>query len=190
MFVDVQVLIAENRTKRKTAQCSAPRIGIDNRMRQRQQPCRVQRISRAPVFFLGKLRTYHMRYIHSLVDVLVRTRFVYFSNHVGGAKRTVKPSKKEQPTAAAQTSGVHNDQHRAVGTPHSTLCSSDDFRSLYAAVYLNAFLRIRLTHSAVVSKAYVKRCNLNEITTPAETDTKMSSCQQSMHRTKERRERF
>ena len=175
MYVDVQVLIAENRTKRKTAQCSAPRIGIDNRMRQRQQPCRVQRISRAPVFFLGKLRTYHMRYIHSLVDVLVRTRFVYFSNHVGGAKRTVKPSKKEQPTAAAQTSGVHNDQHRAVFTPYSTLCSRGVTRSLCtAAVYFSAFLRIRLTHSAVVSKAYVKRCNLNEITTPAKTDTKMS----------------
>ena len=115
-----------------------------------------------------------MRYIHSLEDMLVRVLFIS-SITWPMQKEQSSHKKKEQPTAAAQTSGVHNDQHRAVCTPHSTLFSSDDSRSLCTAVYFSAFRRIRLTHSAVVRKAYVKRCNLNEITTPpAKTDTKMS----------------
>ena len=115
-----------------------------------------------------------MRYIHSLEDMLVRVLFIS-SITWPMQKEQSSHKKKEQPTAAAQTSGVHNDQHRAVFTPYSTLCSRGVTRSLCtAAVYFSAFLRIRLTHSAVVSKAYVKRCNLNEITTPAKTDTKMS----------------
>ena len=86
-------------------------------------------------------------------------------NHVAVGKRKVKTKKKEHPTTA-QTSGVHNDQHRAVCTLNSTLDSSEDSCSLYT-VYFSAFRRMRLTHSAVVSKAYVKRCKLNEETTHA-----------------------
>ena len=117
--VDVQVLIAANRTKRKTAKCSVPSRGIDNRMRRRQQPCRAQRISRALGFFLVKLRTYHIRYI---VWRMCSYAFCLFlQSHVAVGKRKVKTSKKEQATAAAQTnkrsaqrpaqSGVHTAQH-------------------------------------------------------------------------------
>ena len=130
-------------------------------MRRRQQSSRVQRISQAFIFFRGKPT--HVSYsVHSLEDVLLRV-LIILQNHVAvGKRRNIKTTKKEQPTA--QTGGVHNDQHRAVCTPHSTLCSSDDSRSLYP-VYFSAFCRMRLTHSVVVSEAYVKRCNLNEVTT-------------------------
>ena len=145
----------------KTERIGRPRnaaclgIRIDNRMRRRQQSSRVQRISQAFIFFRGKPT--HVSYsVHSLEDVLLRV-LIILQNHVAvGKRRNIKTTKKEQPTA--QTGGVHNDQHRAVCTPHSTLC---------IAVYFIVFRRMRLTHSAVVNKAYVKRWNLNEVTTPA-----------------------
>ena len=42
--------------------------------------------------------------------------------------------------------------------------------ALYNRIYLSVFRRMRLTHSAVVSEAYVKRLNLKEETTPARKD--------------------
>ena len=140
--VDVQVLIAENRAKRKTAQRSVPSRGIDNRIR-RQQPCRVQRISRALDFFLVKLRTYHTHVVWRMCSCAF---CLFLLNDAAVGKRKVETSKREQPTATAQTGGMHNDQHRAIFTPHSTLRSNDDSSSLYTAAlaYFSAFRRMRL----------------------------------------------
>ena len=70
-------------------------------------------------FFLGKAT--HVSKRGTQFGGCARARFVYFSKHrvAVGKRRKVKTTKKQQPTA--QTSGVHNDQHRAVCTLHSTL---------------------------------------------------------------------
>ena len=82
--------------------------------------------SLAPSFFFkAKLRTYDMRY--TVWRMCSYAFCLFLRNHVAvGKGRKVKTTQKEQPTA--QTSGVHNDQHRAVCTPHS---GSEDSPSLY-----------------------------------------------------------
>ena len=149
MCFAVYVLIAENRTKRKTALCSVPRQRYRQPNATKATTLKITANLSRPRFFSAKLRTYHMRYI---VWRMCSYAFVYFLlNHVAVGKRKVETTRIERPTA--RTSGVHNDHHRAVCTPHSTLCSSEDSRSLYTAVSFGAFRRVRLTHSAAVSKA-------------------------------------
>ena len=48
---DVYVLIAETERSARRRNTACLGRGIDSRMRRRQQPCRVQRISRVHVFF-------------------------------------------------------------------------------------------------------------------------------------------
>ena len=107
--------------------------------------------------FFSRQATYVSYAVHSMENVLVR--FVFISPKSRGVgKRNVETTKK-----------IDQNQHQhkqAACTPHSTLCSSEDSCRLYTA-YFSAFRQMRLSHSAVVSKAYVKGCNLNEVTTPA-----------------------
>ena len=71
-------------------------------MRRRQQPCRVQRISRALGFFLGKIRTYHMRYI---IWSICSYAFVHFS-------KITWPLKKEK--SRHQKKKKQQQQHKQV----------------------------------------------------------------------------
>ena len=59
------------------------------------------------------------------------------------------------------SSGVHDDEHREACTPHSTLYTAA--RTPAACVYFSAFRRMRLTHSAVVSNAYVCKNNVGKL---------------------------
>ena len=119
LWSDVYVLIAGNRTKRKTAQYSVPCRGIDNRMRRRQQPCtRAQRISRALVFFLGKA-THVSHALHSLEDVLVRVLFISprsrgrwkKKSQDNNKKRTTNNSTNKRRARRPAQGGVHTAQH-------------------------------------------------------------------------------
>ena len=96
-----------------------------------------------------------------------RTRFVYFSKITwplgkGEESRRQKTNNQQHKQAACKTTSTGRCVHR---TAHFS--GSEDSRSLYTAVCFSAFRRMRLTHSAVVSKAHLKICNLNEVTTPA-----------------------
>ena len=102
-----------------------------------------------PGFFLGKVRTGHLRWM----NVLVRVLFISQKNIVAVGKRRSHDDKRTM----NNTIRVHNDQHRGACTPHSTLYSCQETRSLHTSVYSSAFRRVRLTHSAVVSKACVKK---------------------------------
>ena len=120
---EVYVLIAENRTKRKTAQCSVRWQRHRHRQTDATKAATLQSTANlsCPRFFLGKAT--HVSYqVCGTVRRMCSYAFCLFlQNYVAvGKRRKVKTTKKE-PTA--QTSGVHNDQHRAVCTPHS---SSED----------------------------------------------------------------
>ena len=84
----------------------------------------------------------------------------------------------EKEQSRQQQKGNYQQQHKqAACTTTSTerfaprtahFSSSEDSPSLYTVVYFSACRRMRLTHSAVVSKEYVKLWNIiNEVTTRA-----------------------
>ena len=88
------------------------------------------------------------------VDGCARTRFVYFSETIRG--RWKKPShdnikKKRRTTQAGCTTA--STERRAHRTAHFTAA-----RKPTASQFFSAFRRMLLTHSAVVSKAYVEKC--------------------------------
>ena len=82
----------------------------------------------------------HGSYAAQTVDGCARTRFVYFSNKYRGCWK--KQMSRQQ---------NNNRQHRAACTPHSTLYSSQESRSLQ--IFQRFFRWMRFTHSAVVSNA-------------------------------------
>ena len=94
----------------------------------------------------------HGSYAVHRVDGCARTRVVYFSKKYRG--RWKKQSHDIRRITNSTTSGVHNDQHRAART-HRT-ARFTEARNPAACTYFTAFHRIRFTHNAVVSKAYVK----------------------------------
>ena len=100
-----------------------------------------------PGLLLGKVRTGYVRYM-GWMDVLVRV-FVYFS-------KTYRTRWKKQgygnKRTANSTGRLHNDHHRPACTPHSTLHSSQESRSLHL------FHRLPWDAVYVVSKAQVKKC--------------------------------
>ena len=132
-------------------------------MRRRQQPYRIQRISRALGFFLGKAT-----HVCGTQFGGARTRFVYFSKitwpleREEKSRRQQKKNNQQHKQAACTTTSTERLAHRT-----AYFSSSEDSSSLYTAVYFSAFRWMRLTHGAVVSKAYVKGWNLDEVTTPA-----------------------
>ena len=84
------------------------------------------------------------------VDGCARTRFCLFLENVYRA-RWKKQSHGNKRTANS-TGRLHNDHHRAACTPHSTLHSSQESRSLHL------FHRLPWDAVYVVSKAQVKKC--------------------------------
>ena len=99
-----------------------------------------------PGFFLGKVRTGHMRWI----TVFVRVLFISQKNLVPVGKSKVKDNKEQRTTQAGCT--TTNTEGRAHRTAHFTAAGKPT-----ACIYFGAFRRMRLTHSAVVSKAYAKK---------------------------------
>ena len=106
-----------------------------------------------------------MRYI-GWIDVLVHTYlvrvlFISQKNIVAVGKSKVTTTKEQRTTQAwCATSSTETRAHR---TAHFTAT-----RKPASCIYFSAFSRMRLTHSAVVSKAYVKNVGkLREVTTPA-----------------------
>ena len=87
------------------------------------------------------------------MDVLVRTHFVYFSKKSsirGGWKTKSQRTTKEQQTAQATRTTTRTERH-AHRTEHFLAA-----RNPASCTYFSAFRQMRLTHSAVVSKAYAK----------------------------------
>ena len=121
--------------------------------------------------------------------MLVRVLF-YFSKKYRGLWKKQVTTTEEQRTkqAGCTTTGT---EERAHGTAPFTAA-----RKPAACIYFSAFRRMQLTHSAVVSKAYVKKCRepifINESTTPGrkKKTQKRPNCKQSIRRTKQIRERF
>ena len=112
---------------------------------------------------LNTSEVYHMR--HTVRRTCSYTFCSFFQNHVVvGTEEKSNQNKNNQQhkQAACTTTSTERCAHR---TAHSS--SSEDSRSLYTAVYFSVFRRMRLTHSAVASKANVNIWNLNEVTTPA-----------------------
>ena len=70
----------------------------------------------------------HGSYAVHRMDGYPRTRFVYFSSKCRGLWK--KQSHVNQRTTNS-TGRLHNDQHRAACTPHCTLYSSQESRSLH-----------------------------------------------------------
>ena len=94
--------------------------------------------------------------------------------------RQQKNNNQQHKQAACTTTSTERCAHC---TAHFS--SREDSRSLYTAVYISAFRRMRHTHSAVVCKAYRSNDACSEKLT-----RKRASCQQSIRRTKKRRVRF
>ena len=93
---EVYVLIAENRTKRKTAQCSVPWQRHRQPNATKATTLRVQRISRALGFFVGKAT--HVSYtVHSLEDVLVCVLCTSPKSRGRWKKKKSQDNKKEKP---------------------------------------------------------------------------------------------
>ena len=99
----------------------------------------------APGFLLGKVRTGHMRWMNVLVCVL----FISQESIVAVGKSKVTSTKEQRTTQAwCKTTSIEGRVHR---TAHFTAA-----RKPAACIYFSAFRRMRLTHSTVVRKAYVK----------------------------------
>ena len=104
-------------------------------------------LSRAAWTFLGKVRTRHMRHT-SWVDVLKSVLFIYQKpiEAVGKSKDTTKEQRTTQ--AGCTTTST---ERRARRNAQFTKASKPT-----ASIYFSVFRRIRLTHSAIVCKAYAK----------------------------------
>ena len=82
-------------------------------------------------------------------NVLVRVLFISQKNIVAVGKRKVTTTKEQRTTQAGCT--TTSTEGRAHSAAQFTAA-----RKPAACMYFSAFRRMRLTHSAVVSKAYVK----------------------------------
>ena len=71
-------------------------------------------------------------------------------------------SRQRNRATNSSTSGVDNGQYRAACTPHSTLCRSENSRSLCIFQRLPS----EAANSARWLARHVKKCSLNEATTP------------------------
>ena len=146
-------------------------VTFSRKGRRIRQSMRVEHSEPLAFWTFPRLRT-HESYA---VDGCVRTCFDYFSKTiswiVGKNKATTR---KEQRTTETGCTANRTDR-RANRTAHFTAA-----RKSAACIYFSAFRQMRLAHSAVVSKAYVKMYigNLNEATTPArKMDTKKRKLQ-------------
>ena len=83
------------------------------------------------------------------MDVLVRVLFISQKQIVVVGKSKVTTTKEQRATQAGCT--ATSTERRAHRTAHFTAA-----RKPTACIFFSAFRRMRLTHSAVVSKAYVK----------------------------------
>ena len=121
------------------------------------------------------------------MDECARTCFVYFSKKIVAVGESKVTTTKEQRTTQAGCTTT-SAEGRAHLTAHFTAAKEPP-----ACIYFSAFRRMRLTHSAVISKTYVKKNvgNLNEATTPARKNIqKRANCKRSIRRIKQIRERF
>ena len=107
--------------------------------------CRVRTANLSPPgFFLGKVRTGHLRYIR-WVDVVVRVLFISPNIIVAVGKSKVTTTKEQRTAQAGCT--TTSTERRAHRTAHC----------LQQPGNFSAFRQMRFTHSAVVSKAQVKK---------------------------------
>ena len=105
-----------------------------------------------------------MRYI-GWMDILVRVLFISPQNVVDFGKS--KATSTKEPRTAQAGCTTTSTERRAHRTAHFTAA-----RNPAACIYFSACARVRFTHRAVISKAYVKKSTIvtyqvNEPTTPA-----------------------
>ena len=160
-------------------------VTFSRKGRRIRQSMRVEHSEPLAFWTFPRLRT-HESYA---VDGCVRTCFDYFSKTiswiVGKNKATTR---KEQRTTETGCTANRTDR-RANRTAHFTAA-----RKSAACIYFSAFRQMRLAHSAVVNKAYVKNVHMepkrsNDASSEKWTQ-KRENCKQSMHRTNQVRERF
>ena len=106
------------------------------------------------------------------MNALVRVLFISKKNIVTVGKSKVTTTKVQRATQAGCT--TTSAEGRAHRTAHFTAA-----RKPAACIYFSTFRRLWFTHSAVVSKAYVKKCREPKRSNDAcsEKDTKKSKLQ-------------